>query len=121
MLWKKKELTPKDIAGENFESVKSLGDEELPHVGHAITKCKECGQLYLREYNDFFASPYADDLPVYITLVPVSEEELRVFLGMEKDLLSIYSTKSPTIRYDIKTEGEKIYWADRDAAESEDR
>lgn len=55
-------------------------------------------------------SYFADDLPVYMTYVPVSIEELIDHLKVEKTLCSILEIEAPRIFYDIKTEGEKIGW-----------
>jgi len=108
ILWKKEKLTANDLSLNNFEVVKSLPG--LPHIPEKLIKCKECGQLYIFEYNDFFANPFADDLPVYMTYVPVSIEELIDHLKVEKTLCSILEIEAPRIFYDIKTKGEKIGW-----------
>lgn len=109
ILWKKKKLTPADVPAGMFEGVSSL--PEIPHISERLLRCKECGQLYLFEYNDFFAN-YENDLPVYMTYVPVSEEELKEHLKVEKTMTSIFSaTKGPKLLYDVKEEGENVRWS----------
>lgn len=108
ILWRKEKLTPLDLAPDNFEFVKRLPD--IPNVSEQVKRCKECGQLYLFEYNDFFASPWSDDLPVYMTYVPVSEEELKVHKKVEKTLTSILENGYPKILHNIKVGGEEVKW-----------
>lgn len=107
ILWTKEKLTSDDLSENNFEFIKSLPG--ISNVSEKIKKCKECGQLYLFEYNDFFANPYSDDLPIYMTYVPVSEEEIVEHLKVEKSLGSI-QRHTPKLLHNIKTEGEEIKW-----------
>lgn len=107
-LWKKEKLTPLDLAPENFEFIERLSD--IPNVSEQVKRCKECGQLYLFEYNDFFANPWSDDLPIYMNYVPVSEEELKKHYKVKKTLTSILETGNPTILHNIKKEGEEVRW-----------
>ncbi|MDD2274486.1 MAG: hypothetical protein PHI91_03325 [Candidatus Pacebacteria bacterium] len=108
ILWKKEKLTADDLSLDNFEVIKSL--PSLSHISESLIKCKECGQLYIFEDNDFFADPFADDLPVYMTYVPVSMEELIDHLKVEKTLYSIFEINAPRIFYDIRVEGKTIGW-----------
>lgn len=108
ILWKKEKLTPLDLAPNNFEFIERLPD--IPNISEQVKRCKECGQLYLFEYNDFFASPWSDDLPIYMTYVPISEEELKKHYNVEKTLTSILETDSPSLLYNIKQGEEEIRW-----------
>lgn len=108
ILWRKENLIPLDLSPDNFEFVKRLPD--IPNVSEQVKRCKECGQLYLFEYNDLFVSPWSDDLPVYMTYVPISEEELKEHSKVKKTLTSIMETGNPAILHNIKQEGEEVIW-----------
>lgn len=104
ILWTKEQLVPSDLS---FDFVSEISD--IPKISQQLRKCKECGQLYLYEYNDFFASPY-DDLPIYKTYIPVSIGELKEYFQQEKTLTSILEIKSPKLLHDIKADGETVKW-----------
>jgi hypothetical protein len=107
-LWKKEKLTLSDLAPDNFEFVERLPD--ISNVSEQVKRCKECGQLYLFEYNDFFASPWSDDLPIYMTYVPISEDELKEHYKVAKTLTSILETGNPSILHNIKQGEEEVRW-----------
>lgn len=109
LLWKKEELTMDDIKMDNFELIKDL-PEEIAHVSQSIRKCKECGQLYIVEFNDFFADWENNDLPTYWHLVPVSDKELKNFLKKKKTLNSILEIPGPRLTYRHTNEILEIEW-----------
>lgn len=104
-LWKKEKLIENDLT-ESLVFLKKL--PSIENVSESVMVCVDCRQLYIVEFNDFFASQI-DDYPVYLTYVPVSEAELVEHAKVKKTLGSIQEY-SPKLLFDIKKEGTRIRW-----------
>jgi hypothetical protein len=72
VLWNKKDLISKDLNYTNFELVETL--EEESHFSRRLMKCKECGQLYFKEFYEEIDWIDGDD-PQYSTYIPVETKE----------------------------------------------
>ena len=71
-LWKKDKLISEDLHYQNLEAIETFVDDD--HFSRRLIKCKECGQLYFKEFYETTDYIGGND-PQYITLVPVETKE----------------------------------------------
>jgi len=71
-LWKKDKLVSEDLHYQNLETIETFVDDG--HFSRRLMKCKECGQLYFKEFYETTDYIGGND-PQYITLVPVYSKE----------------------------------------------
>ena len=71
-LWKKDKLVSEDLHYQNLETIETYVDDG--HFSRRLMKCKECGQLYFKEFYETTDYIGGND-PQYVTLVPVYSKE----------------------------------------------
>ena len=102
-LWAKEKLEDYDLYGV-FEDVQVFFEDS--HFSRKLMRCKQCGQLYLKEFKEDVDWIDGED-PQYWTYVPVRDMA-------EADGMDIALSPSPRIHVDYpKGEPKKIYWARR--------
>ncbi len=107
-LWKKAELVDDDL-DDAFDVVKTFSEES--HHSRRLVRCKECGQLYLKEFFEEIDWVDGDD-PQYVTYIPVRDE--REAEEIDKVGIWEFQTFSPRINRDYpKGKPKKNYWIGR--------
>jgi hypothetical protein len=107
-LWKKTELSDGDF--DNAFDIKKTYTEDS-HFSRRLIKCKECNQLYVREFYEEIDWIDGED-PQYMTYIPVrNEKEAELIAGVD---LYEFQTFSPRINRDWPKGAErKTYWIGR--------
>lgn len=72
ILWKKDKLIPQDLHYENFDLIETF--EEDSHFSRKLVKCKECGQLYFKEFYEEIDWVNGND-PQYWTYIPIETQD----------------------------------------------
>lgn len=107
-LWQKDELVHSDLDNA-FDVVHTFSDGS--HFGRELVKCKQCQQLYLKEFYEQIDWIDGED-PQYLTYIPVEnmkEAELINQVGLWE-----FQTFAPCIKRDWpKGKPRKIYWIGR--------
>jgi len=104
-LWAKENPTGEDL-NFAFDVVKTYSDDS--HDSRRLIKCKQCGQLYVREFYETIDWKDGED-PQYVTYVPVANET-------DADMVNKSGLRAFKLRLHIdwpKGEDRKIYWAGR--------
>lgn len=106
LLWQKDELTSQDLHN-CFELIETY--EEDGHFSRRLVKCKECGQLYFKEFYEWIDWENGND-PQYITFIPVeiNDDIERLKRSNVFELLEF----RPCLRSDFPSTAitPKVYW-----------
>jgi len=107
-LWQKEDIS-KDEIFDSLEEIKTYTKDS--HFSRRLMKCKDCGQLYLREFYEEIDWVDGED-PQYWTHVPVNDEDdAKLVNGANRFEIQIFS---PRLNYDWPKEGpQKVYWVGR--------
>ena len=70
-LWEHPELALGKFS-QKFEAVEEYDDDS--HLNRSLCKCRECGQLYFREWYEWVDWKEGND-KIYVTLIPVQTPE----------------------------------------------
>jgi hypothetical protein len=104
-LWKKETLVSEDLYY-FFDQVKTYTEDS--HFSRRLVKCKDCGQLYLKEFYEEIDWIDGED-PQYSTFIPVRNEEEAEIIS--KVNLFEFQTFYPSLKSDYPKEGPKrTYW-----------
>jgi len=106
-LWKKDKLTSQDLHYENFELLETFTED--CHFSRRLVKCKECGQLYFKEFYEEVDWVSGDD-PQYTTFIPVeTREEIETLKKTDIFGLLLFS---PRLQGDFPkgADEEKVHW-----------
>lgn len=108
-LWKKAELVDDDL-DDAFDAIKTYSEES--HHSRRLVRCKQCGQLYLKEFFEEIDWIDGDD-PQYVTYIPVRDEQEAE--SINKVGVWEFQTFSPRMNRDYpKGKPKKTYWIGRD-------
>jgi hypothetical protein len=104
-LWDKSILDDGDLDNV-FDVVKTYSEDS--HFSRRLITCKQCSQLYLKEFYEEIDWLAGED-PQYITYIPVmNEKEAEIIAGVD---LWEFQTFSPRLNRDYpKGKPRKIYW-----------
>lgn len=106
-LWNATMLTDADLNGV-FETVETYSEES--HESRRLVTCKQCGQLYLKDFYEEVDWADGED-SMRLTFVPVENKEQ----ADEMNRLGSVAGLSPSLHQDsIKGEAKKVYWVGRD-------
>jgi hypothetical protein len=103
-LWENPVLAHK--LSEAFELVEEYDDDR--HQGRSLRKCRECGQLYFREWHEWIDWEGGND-KTYITLIPVQTPE-EIAALKETDIFSLLRYR-PRLQLD---DGSNPIWIGKD-------
>ncbi len=107
-IWKKEELTDGDLDNA-FDVVHTFSEDS--HFSRRLFKCKQCGQLYLKEFYEEIDWVDGDD-PQYLTYIPVENQKEAETIN-QVDLWE-FQTFSPRINRDWpKGKPKTIRWIGR--------
>ena len=70
-IWERPELALGKFS-QTFEAVEEFEDDS--HLSRSLWKCRECGQLYFREWYEWVDWDEGND-KIYVTLIPVQTSE----------------------------------------------
>ncbi|MDO8617655.1 MAG: HD domain-containing protein [Candidatus Uhrbacteria bacterium] len=108
-LWKKEQVTNDDLYFVGFDILYTFYDDG--HLSRRLIKCKECGQLYFKEFYEEIDWADGDD-PQYVTCIPVSDEP-EAWLISKTSIMDILRFQ-PCLRSDWPKGGIKTtYWVGR--------
>lgn len=95
----------------NFELIKTY--EEDGHFSRRLVKCKECGQLYFKEFYEWIDYENGND-PQYTTLIPVETDE-DIERLRKTNVFGLLQFR-PCLRSDFPstTDVPKVYWLEKD-------
>ena len=106
-LWTNDTICSDDLSYNNFEIFETFVDES--HFSRSLVQCKECGQLYFKEYYEKIDWVDGDDSQ-YITFVPVKNaDEIK---ELKKSNIFEILLFEPCLReeYLKGADKPKIYW-----------
>lgn len=107
-LWQKEELSDGDLDNA-FDVIQTFSEDS--HFSRRVITCKQCGQLYLKEFYEEIDWVDGED-PQYVTYIPISgieEAEMINRVGLWE-----FQTFSPRINRNWpKDKPRKIYWIGR--------
>ena len=108
-LWNKKVLEEKEDIWFVFEPIQTFFEDS--HFSRRLVKCRECGQLYLKEFYEKIDWVDGDD-PQYLTFIPVRSKEEAEKIN-RADLWEIQNFL-PKLNVDCPKGGPvQIYWRGR--------
>jgi len=111
-LWRAETLTTAEIYA-TLERVETYVDDD--HYSRRLMRCRECGQLYFREFIEEVDYAEGND-PQYSTYVPVeSEAEIAALRATDRVGLLQFV---PQLRSDFPKEAKapRVYWVRREKA-----
>lgn len=106
-LWTNDNVCRDDLDYDNLELIETFVDES--HFSRWLVQCKECGQLYFKEFYEEIDWIDGDD-PQYVTYVPVkNEDEIE---KLKKTNIFEIMLFQPCLRKDYPKGAEKpkVYW-----------
>lgn len=106
-LWNAATLTDADL---DFDFVHTYFEDE--HLKRRLVKCKQCDQLYLKEFYEEIDWADGED-PQYVTYVPVKDRaEAEQILQEGRESLQ---SCTPSLHCDWpKNEDKKIFWTGKE-------
>ena len=103
-LWEHPELALGKFSN-TFELVEEYVDDS--HLERSLWKCRECGQLYFREWYEWVDWDEGDD-KIYVTLIPVqTTDEIAALKETTVFTLLLYSPR-------LQLDNRKPVWAGKD-------
>lgn len=112
-LWQKEDVTDGDLDNA-FDVMQTYSEDS--HFSRRLVKCKQCGQLYLKEFYETIDWVDGED-PQYLTYIPVESQQEAEAINQVG--LWEFQTFSPRINRDWpKGKPRKIYWIGRIRSET---
>lgn len=106
-LWKAETLTDTDL-DDVFDVVQAFSEDS--HLSRSLVKCRQCGQLYAKEFYEEVDWADSEDSQHW-TFAPVENKEQAEELAR----LDSVASASPGLHEDfLKGEEKKVYWVGRD-------
>jgi len=94
----------------NFDVIETYEDDG--HLSRRLVKCKDCGQLYFKEFYEWIDWENGND-PQYGTLIPVETDE-DIEMLRKTDVFGLLQLR-PCLRSDFPSTADtpKVYWLEK--------